>query len=150
MKTTVKKTIFNNLDDHLDFFKLDNRYFKWPWIEEHWKCLFDNTNIHLYGLYSERDELIGFSLLLEESDILHLLKILIIPEYRKKSFGKLLLLESYSRLNIEKDLFLEVEVSNKAAINFYDKAGLKKLNISKNFYGSGLDAQRYCGVPKFL
>ncbi|MFX0151138.1 MAG: ribosomal protein S18-alanine N-acetyltransferase [Candidatus Hodarchaeota archaeon] len=81
----------------------------------------------------------------------HTVSIAIIPEYRRKGIAKRLLKESINAM-IEQganELFLEVRVSNEAAVNLYQSLGYKILKEIRHYYrdfeGAYLMAQK---VPK--
>ena len=65
------------------------------------------------------------------------------PEYRRKGIAKELIarLESWAKARGAIAMMLEVDVTNIDAISLYANLGYQPLNIRKNYYGYGLDAQ---------
>ena len=88
-------------------------------------CGFDN-NGNLLGYC-------GCWQILEEA---HITTITVSPEHRRKHIGeallKILIDECYK--NLVKFITLEVRISNKAAINLYEKYGFKSLGTRKGYY----------------
>ncbi len=54
--------------------------------------------------------------------------------YRKKGFGKKLF--EHALMCVEKRLWLEVRSKNRAAIEFYNKMGMKMIEKIPNYYGN--------------
>ena len=65
------------------------------------------------------------------------------PGYRRKGIAKELIarLESWAKARGAIAMMLEVDVTNSDAISLYRNLGYESLNIRKNYYGYGLDAQ---------
>lgn len=65
------------------------------------------------------------------------------PEFRRTGIAKELIarLESWAKARGAIAMMLEVDVTNAAAISLYANLGYETLNIRKNYYGYGLDAQ---------
>jgi ribosomal-protein-alanine N-acetyltransferase len=75
-----------------------------------------------------------------EGDIM---TIAVAPEFRRQGIAKELIsrLESWASARGAIAMMLEVDVSNNDAIELYKKLGYETLNIRKNYYGYGRDAQ---------
>ncbi|MBU6263222.1 MAG: ribosomal protein S18-alanine N-acetyltransferase [Actinomycetales bacterium] len=75
-----------------------------------------------------------------EGDIM---TIAVAPEFRRKGIAKELIarLESWAKARGAIAMMLEVDVSNIEAIKLYQNLGYESLNIRKNYYGYGRDAQ---------
>lgn len=65
------------------------------------------------------------------------------PEFRQLGIAKELIsrLESWAKARGAIAMMLEVDVTNDDAIALYSKLGYETLNIRKNYYGYGRDAQ---------
>jgi ribosomal-protein-alanine acetyltransferase len=65
------------------------------------------------------------------------------PEFRRLGIAKELIarLESWAKARGAIAMMLEVDVTNSDAISLYANLGYEALNIRKNYYGYGLDAQ---------
>ena len=65
------------------------------------------------------------------------------PEYRRQGIAKELIarLESWAKARGASAMMLEVDVKNESAILLYLHLGYEILNVRKNYYGYGKDAQ---------
>lgn len=73
----------------------------------------------------------GYVIVFNNSASLEIMKIGVLPEYRKKGVGTILINEvKKSRMEI----FLEVRENNVTAIEFYKKNGFKEAGKRKNYY----------------
>ena len=65
------------------------------------------------------------------------------PKYRRKGIATYLIaeLEKWAKSRGGDSMLLEVNIKNESAIALYSKLGYEKLNIRKNYYGYGKDAQ---------
>jgi ribosomal-protein-alanine N-acetyltransferase len=147
----IKHKIFSELNgkEKHSVFKiiksLDDSLFPNPWSETSWNNFLSHQNNYTLIIYYNDDEnLIGFCLYALSSieKLAHLLKILIIPEFRGKSLGKEILQISAIKLLSEglEDIYLEVEETNTSAIKSYRKFGLNTIHSKKNFYGEARNA----------
>jgi len=98
-----------------------------------------STLAHMYGSLSykflgifNRNRMAGYIILLDSIDIYEVIKVAISPNYRKKGMGRKLL--GFVLDDLNKNLILEVRVSNKVAISLYESLGFKKINIRKGYY----------------
>lgn len=73
----------------------------------------------------------------------HIVSIAVIPEARRKGIGTALMLHVMKTLkedyNVD-EYYLEVRVSNIAAIRLYEKLGFKRIKVIKGYYLNGEDA----------
>jgi ribosomal protein S18 acetylase RimI-like enzyme len=124
-----------------DLAKLDTVFDPHPWKLDHWLALADSQDEALFTLGVEK--IIGWAVfkLVPADNLAHLLKILILPEYRKNGLGETLLKKSISQLKENKYLkfYLEVEKGN-PAISIYKKNGFLIIHEIPNFYGQGRNA----------
>lgn len=115
---------------------LDAQFFDWPWNKDQWSCV---NNGYLLNVALIRGQVVGFILFHISIDCAHLLKILVNPENQRQGIAQKLL--DYSLLQIEQNLlYLEVSENNLNAIQFYEKNGLSKLVLKRNFYRNGSGA----------
>ncbi|MCS7132582.1 MAG: ribosomal protein S18-alanine N-acetyltransferase [Nitrososphaeria archaeon] len=73
----------------------------------------------------------------------HIISIAILPEYRRRGLAKLLLENALRVLKEEygcEEAYLEVRVSNSAAISLYEKCNFTTMKVSKGYYLDGEDA----------
>ena len=88
-------------------------------------------------------EVVGFAIAAKEvGKKLHLLNFAVHPKYRRMGIGSALLrsLEKLAKKKGVKEIYLEVEEDNFAAISLYEKMGFKKKKIIKKYYPWGKDA----------
>lgn len=99
------------------------------------KKSFDNES-EVVIVAEDNNKLIGyilFSFVLDEAE---LLKIGVLESHQRCGVGKNLhaKMEDYLREQNVKNIFLEVRIDNKKAINFYEKNGYEKVTIRENYY----------------
>ena len=105
-----------------------------PWTEKNFTDCLSND---YYCLIQEvNKEVSGFAIQTTSLKKTHLLNIGIREKFRKKGLGQDLLnqIVSTSKEMGSKKIFLEVRISNKEAIELYNKSGFKKLSLKKNYY----------------
>ncbi len=121
--------------------KFDTTFDHHPWKLDHWLALASSKDEALFVLGEEK--VFGWAVfkLVPADNLAHLLKILILPEYRKNGLGETLLKNSISQLKDNKYLkfYLEVEKGN-SAISIYRKNGFQIIHEIPNFYGQGRNA----------
>ena len=105
-----------------------------PWTEKNFT---DCLSKEYYCLIQEiNQEVSGFAIQIISLEEAHLLNIGVRQKFRKKGLGQDLLNKIIlaSKEMGSKKVFLEVRVSNKAAIELYKKSGFQKLALRKNYY----------------
>lgn len=72
-----------------------------------------------------------------------LMTIAVNPKYRRQGIASFLIaeLEKWAKSKGGEAMMLEVDIANLDAIALYLKIGYQKLNVRKNYYGYGKDAQ---------
>ncbi len=88
-------------------------------------------------LLSSQNNPTGFVLFRKAADEAEILTICTRPAFRKKGHAKLLMqhMESLLKKDGVKTLFIEVAVSNPAALALYASCGFKETGLRKNYYG---------------
>jgi len=87
----------------------------------------------------------GYSFFSKEKRIVkkgHVFSVAVLPEYRNRGIASALLALGFNAMflkNVE-EIYLEVRVSNKPAINLYKKFGMKVVGVIKSYYVDGEDA----------
>ena len=111
--------------------------------EIHAKCFAENwgenicrdmlTNNQYFGFIVSNCGFILCKRILEEAEII---TFCMLPEYRKRGLGKLLINEVIQHANIlsYSKIFLEVSKDNTAAINLYKSFGFEKISERKGYY----------------
>jgi [ribosomal protein S18]-alanine N-acetyltransferase len=125
-----------------DVLELDLAHFPTPWSAEQWHDL--NPDQTILFTFRTQKALIGYSLfgLSPGDDVAHLFKILIDPSFQHQGNAVLFWSQIVLDLKLKKlsRVYLEVEASNRRAIHFYEKAGLRLIRLNKRYYSNGEDA----------
>ena len=135
-------TWVNELEKILEVVSLDTLFFPFPWSRKAWLDLDEvSEDYALVVLESDSSQVIAFSLwsLSHLDELAHLLKIIVIPEWRGKSLGVSLLQLSLNYFGGKglTSFYLEVEEGNVSARQVYEKLGFEILHKARNYYGSG-------------
>ncbi len=105
-----------------------------PWSFDNFKSSFE---VGHHGLVCKEDnKMLGFLIFSPIKPEAHLLSIAVIKTQQSKGMGSLLLKSMISQCKVMgiNQVFLEVRISNKKAIAFYQKYGFKKDAIRENYY----------------
>lgn len=92
-----------------------------------------NNNEIIYT-YKIENNVLGFIHIFDNIDNVEILNITVDKKYRKQHIGSKLL--DYIINKYHKNIILEVNSSNKAAISLYQKNNFKAINIRKKYYGT--------------
>lgn len=135
----IEETPLNSLFE--DLAKWDELYDPYPWKAYQWLNLPESSDEALFLLGKE--EIMGWALfkLIPSDGLAHLLKVLILPDFRRQGYGEVLLRNALLKLEKHKYLkfYLEVEKGN-PAIFLYQGLGFSKVHEIPNFYGQGRNA----------
>jgi len=121
----------NDLDEAYEIEVLTNPS---PWSFDNFKSSFE---VGHHGLVCKEDnKMLGFLIFSPIKPEAHLLSIAVIETQQSKGMGSLLLKSMISQCKAMgiNQVFLEVRISNKKAIAFYQKYGFKKDAIRENYY----------------
>lgn len=114
--------------------KIASESFTSPWSEESIVREFDNT-VSIFQVAEIDNEVVGFLILRVIQEEAEILSLAVKPDFRQKGIATELIRSAISRLkNSVKQCFLEVRVSNRAAIELYKKFNFKEIGIRKNYY----------------
>ena len=113
---------------------IENEVHAFPWTQGNF--LDSIKSNHACLMMKLNEEIIGYAVMMFVLDECHLLNISIKKNMQKKGYGSHLLNEVIRRANLThaKTIYLEVRVSNQAAINLYDKHGFNEMSIRKDYY----------------
>ncbi len=104
-----------------------------PWTEGHFQSSL-NSSHHCYVL-SGGDQIVAYAIISTAADEAELLNITVAPSTQRQGLGGLLLEQlSQSFSDAIHTLFLEVRVSNQAAIGLYETLGFNELGVRPNYY----------------
>ena len=127
------------------FVSLDKELFPYsPWTAGQYKEELTCPTRHFVVALDEASSIIGYAGVFApgatEADIL---TVGVIPEHRGKGIAKALmaLITDWAIAQGSTAMMLEVKTGNDDAIGMYESLGYLKLNIRKDYFGTGLDAQ---------
>lgn len=126
--------------------KLKNQdllYFPDPWSEKAWQDSAIVDDYHLFWIEAD-GELVSWALIKLNplENLVHILKIMVVPKMRGQGFGFDLLhelIEWSKNLSVTR-CYLEVDTANSSAVTFYKRQGFKILHEIKTFYSDGRNA----------
>lgn len=105
-----------------------------PWNEIALAAELKNDCSHFY-VAVENEKAVGYAGLYVVCGEADIVRVAVLPEYRRGGVAKKLLLESF-KVNNTDCIFLDVRESNMAAINLYKSLGFKDTGIRKNYYSN--------------
>ena len=127
------------------FVSLDKELFPYsPWSASQYKEEFSTPTRHFVVAIDEQQSIVGYAGVFApgeaEADIL---TVGVVPEQRGKGIAKALMAQitDWAKSQGTTAMMLEVKVDNVEAIGLYESLGYSKLNIRKDYFGPGLDAQ---------
>ncbi len=127
------------------FVSLDKELFPYsPWSASQYKEEFSSPTRHFVVAVDEEQTIIGYAGVFAaggvEADIL---TVGVVPEHRGKGIAKALmaLITDWAMSHGSTAMMLEVKTDNLEAIGLYEALGYSTLNVRKDYFGSGLDAQ---------
>ena len=113
----------------------------------HEKCFLEKWNAEVFKNFSAQEifhfilakndeQVCGFLIFSHIIDEIEIITNCVLPEFRKKGIGKLILqnLESHALQNSVHKIFLEVAEDNQPAISLYQKMNFQKISYRKNYY----------------
>ena len=134
-----------NAFDLAVFVSLDKELFPYsPWSASQYKEEFSSPTRHFVVAVDEQQSIIGYAGVFApgavEADIL---TVGVVPEHRGKGIAKALmaLITNWAKEQGTTAMMLEVKIDNLQAISLYESLGYSTLNIRKDYFGAGLDAQ---------
>jgi len=127
------------------FVSLDKELFPYsPWSASQYKEEFSSPTRHFVVAVDQAQSIVGYAGVFApgaaEADIL---TVGVVPDHRGKGIAKALmaLITEWAKAQGTTAMMLEVKVDNSEAIGLYESLGYSKLNIRKDYFGAGLDAQ---------
>jgi ribosomal-protein-alanine N-acetyltransferase len=127
------------------FVSLDKELFPYsPWSASQYKEEFSSPTRHFVVALDQEESIIGYAGVFApghtEADVL---TVGVVPKYRGQGIAKALmaLLTDWANAQGSTAMMLEVKTDKHEAIGLYESLGYLKLNIRKDYFGAGLDAQ---------
>ena len=126
------------------FVSLDKELFPYsPWSASQYKEEFSAPTRHFVVALDETESIIGYAGVFApggaEADVL---TVGVVPSQRGKGIARKLMAQitDWAGQQGSTAMMLEVKVDNIEAIGLYETLGYSKLNIRKDYFGTGLDA----------
>lgn len=127
------------------FVSLDKELFPYsPWSSAQYKEEFSSPTRHFVVALDDQQSIIGYAGVFApgqaEADIL---TVGVVPDHRGKGIAKTLMamITDWAKYQSSTAMMLEVKVDNSEAIGLYLSLGYSKLNVRKDYFGTGIDAQ---------
>jgi ribosomal-protein-alanine N-acetyltransferase len=127
------------------FVSLDKELFPYsPWSSAQYKEEFSSPTRHFVVALDDQQSIVGYAGVFApgaaEADVL---TVGVVPEHRGQGIAKALmaLITDWAKAQGSTAMMLEVKTDNSDAIGLYQSLGYAKLNVRKDYFGPGLDAQ---------
>lgn len=124
-----------NENDVESIYNVECSCFSHAWEKQVLLGTLRQNSYHFFGCF-ENDKILGYGSVTIVADESYVNRIAVVPEFRKKGIGKLLLasLISTAKENNASFISLEVRKSNTVAIKLYSDSGFEIVGERKNFY----------------
>lgn len=123
---------------------LDKQLFPYsPWSSGQYREEISAPTRHFIVALDDAQRIIGYAgVFALEGTAADILTVGVIPEHRGQGIARALmaLITEWAKTQGSNAMMLEVKIDNLEAISLYETLGYLKLNIRKNYFGSGLDA----------
>ena len=127
------------------FVSLDKELFPYsPWSASQYREEFSAPTRYFVVAIDEQQSIVGYAgVFAPGAAVADILTVGVVPEHRGKGIAKALmgLITDWAKVQGSTAMMLEVKVDNPEAIGLYESLGYSKLNIRKDYFGPGLDAQ---------
>jgi ribosomal-protein-alanine N-acetyltransferase len=127
------------------FASLDKELFPYsPWSSSQYKEEFSSPTRHFVVAVDDQQSIVGYAGVFApgaaEADIL---TVGVVPTHRGQGIAKALMgmITNWAKEQGSIAMMLEVKVDNAEAIGLYESLNYSKLNVRKDYFGAGLDAQ---------
>ncbi|HLP45854.1 MAG TPA: ribosomal protein S18-alanine N-acetyltransferase [Candidatus Kapabacteria bacterium] len=120
-----------------------------PWKK---KFFYDELNHDISFFYVAEDaitkKICGYIIFWIIEETLELHDIAVIENYKNRGVGSQLMnfMLEIARIREVEEIFLEVRLSNAAAIAFYEKFNFKKIDVRKNYYSEPIEDAAVYGL----
>ncbi len=111
--------------------------YSFPWSQQNFKdCLRTGYGALILEL---NGGLVGYGIMSVGADEAQILNLCVKPNMQQRGYGRQILnqLLECAKQKRAKSIFLEVRVSNNAAINLYHQSGFNQISLRKNYYPNG-------------
>lgn len=121
-------------DDLDEVIAIEESVYQFPWTRG---IFYDCLNVGYFcWVMQYQEKIIAYSIMSVAADESHLLTIVVPETEQGKGYGKKMLDEMIrlAKKNNANDMYLEVRISNKAAIELYHQRGFNELGVRNNYY----------------
>ena len=121
-------------DDLDEVIAIEESVYQFPWTRG---IFHDCLNVGYFcWVMQHQEKIIAYSIMSVAADESHLLTIVVPETEQGKGYGKKMLEEMIrlAKKNDANDMYLEVRISNKAAIQLYHQRGFNELGVRNNYY----------------
>lgn len=121
-------------DDLDEVIAIEESVYQFPWTRG---IFHDCLNVGYFcWVMQHQQKIIAYSIMSVAADESHLLTIVVPEAEQGKGYGKKMLEEmiGLAKKNDANDMYLEVRISNKAAIQLYHQRGFNELGVRNNYY----------------
>ena len=127
------------------FVSLDKQLFPYsPWSQAQYKEEFENNTRHFVVALDEGMSIVGYAgvFLPTASAAADILTVGVTVEHRRAGIARKLmaLITDWAVDHGASAMILEVKTDNGEAISLYESLGYEKLNVRRDYFGTGLDA----------
>lgn len=120
---------------------LEEKIYEYPWTQE----IFDDCLIVGYHCWvcEDKDRIFGYAIMSIAVDEAHIMNLCVTPAIQGQGWGNKMLqiMIDTAKNKLADTLLLEVRVSNKIALELYQKNGFNELGIRKGYYPSKKDRE---------
>ncbi len=121
-------------------YELEKKIFADAWYKEAFINEIENK-FHSYPfLMIGEDRIIGYGVVAHLDGEIQINNIAIVPEYRRQGYGAKMIQHILDTFADIPEVFLEVRLSNTAAIRLYEKFNFERIYLRKAYYSDGEDA----------
>jgi ribosomal-protein-alanine N-acetyltransferase len=116
---------------------MDQQFYGTPWSITSFSHELGNRDAIL-KIAAYREQVVGYICIRTLLDVTHVLKLTVVPKFRRRGIGRGLLESAIQQLRHLKpdirELTLEVRESNRAAIKLYEKSGFTAAGRRKGYF----------------
>ena len=117
-----------------DVAEIEKSCFSNPWNETVLESELKNDCSHIY-VAVEEGKAVGYAMLYIVCGEADIIRVAVLPEYRRKGIAEKLLLKSFE-VNETNEIFLDVRESNAPAIKLYQSLGFVDTGVRKDYYSN--------------
>ncbi|GHT59565.1 ribosomal-protein-alanine acetyltransferase [Endomicrobiia bacterium] len=134
-----KRMVITDFDEKfLDtVISIESKSFMHPWTRDMFLGFVKNSTVR-FKILIESKTIVGYYVISTVADETELLNIAVDPNFRRKNFGRAMLLDIKKEAISKKTkfIFLEVRRTNIAAKNLYKSFDFTEIGIRKKYYGN--------------